>query len=518
MHGGRVRKIISICLLFCLMITMVTYGEKKSDNEWDIVLKKGVWDTESQTLIVSDSIYSSEWIQFPCEVTFECPDEYEYQILYRYEDGSSGYTAEWKTGQGHCSSYEEFPVDCCFQVRRKDAIVTDLDSITVTFYGDFSKNDLIEGDSDAKKKAEQGFQELEKRIDDSVTDYIEENGYKIDGQKKTYGEIEAYVKESSFADYNGKLRKEGTRVVNQYGDPIQLYGVNLYHIPTLFGRVHTYETLKTLKMYGFNLVRLPVYVAYRISAPDDPYDPNCTGYDTNSDEIKKDMDQLLEWCEELGIYAIVDFHNLGHQHIEDYWNEAREFFTYFSTKYANSDIVLYELLNEPYEQKAEELEAYLKEMSTLIRENAGNPVIMTGHGADGFEAMAKMILKDDLDIFATEHVYVANVSDTSWFSYYLSMEYPLFISEWGNSDWEATYGTYNNENTEAMLNLFLENKIPHAIFQFSPCRHSTSLLQYDTQKNDFYKYGGFTEEDMSDGGKIFFEYAFLSTYKKEYEQ
>lgn len=253
MHDGWVRKIISICVLCCLTLTMVTYGEKKTDNEWEIVLKKGIWDAESQTLIASDSIYSSEWIQFPCEVTFECPDGYEYQILYRYEDGSSGYTAEWKNGQGHCSSYVDFAADCCFQVRRRDNSVTDSDSIVLTFYGDFSTSDLIECDSDAKKKAEEGFQELEKRIDHSVKDYIEENGYQIDGQKKTYDEIKAYVEESSFAGYNGRLRKEGTKVVNQYGDPIQLYGVNLYHIPTLFGRVHTYETLKTLKLYGFNL-------------------------------------------------------------------------------------------------------------------------------------------------------------------------------------------------------------------------------------------------------------------------
>ena len=58
------------------------------------------------------------------------------------------------------------------------------------------------------------------------------------------------------------------------------------------------------------------------------------GYLSHVDETRARMDELIEWCVELGLYVIVDWHLLATDGLmSGHIDEAKAFFEYFASKY-----------------------------------------------------------------------------------------------------------------------------------------------------------------------------------------
>jgi endoglucanase len=351
-----------------------------------------------------------------------------------------------------------------------------------------------------------GISLLTQRIYNSVNKYTLTNGYNINGVTKTTQEIFDWFIDKDNCKTHGKLHKDGQYLKDSNGNIVELRGVCLMHIPTLVDKLHTYNVLKTLKYYGVNLVRLPALSNYIVSASIDKYDKSCYGYKNNKEEIKNGMDKIIEWCEELGLYVVLDYHFLERDgDLANYKADAVDFFTYFSNKYKDSPNVLYEIVNEPFGATVSTYLDFVSSVRNAIKSNVIDPIMIVGStGGSSLAGNVTLANAGITDVFYSVHNYTGNGQDETLYINLYNAGYPLFITEWGNSEYS---GTNNGKDEVAIktLDFFHQNKIPNIVFQLSAIEATCSLLKYNDEINYFYKYGGFNYEDLTANGKLFFD-------------
>jgi len=134
---------------------------------------------------------------------------------------------------------------------------------------------------------------------------------------------------------HGALQVKGLQLSDQHGNPVQLAGMSTMGLQW-FGNCYTRESIETLvNDWNINLFRVAVYIEEG-------------GYNKDPEGTREFVSNIVDWCGELGIYAIIDWHILlpGDPLAPEYAG-ADEFFRYFATKYAGKEHVLFELCNEP---------------------------------------------------------------------------------------------------------------------------------------------------------------------------
>jgi hypothetical protein len=94
------------------------------------------------------------------------------------------------------------------------------------------------------------------------------------------------------------------------------------------------EAWKTFQQYRLNAVRLACMF-------ERPYS-GAPGY--NIDEMIRDIDSMVEWASQEGIYVMIDGHA---SHARYYIDNYVEFFTKVATRYKDRTHVFFELINEP---------------------------------------------------------------------------------------------------------------------------------------------------------------------------
>jgi endoglucanase len=167
---------------------------------------------------------------------------------------------------------------------------------------------------------------------------------------------------------NGNLRVEGAKIVNQHGKEVQLRGVSTHGLQW-FGELYTREMLEHLKSeMNIDVFRIALYV-----------EPGSDGYIKNP-ELKQKVFELVDWCQELDIYAIIDWHILNEQTPQKYKAEALEFFAEASERYAEAENVIYEICNEPNSDAAweEDVRPYAEEVIVKIREHNPKALVIVG--------------------------------------------------------------------------------------------------------------------------------------------
>ena len=154
------------------------------------------------------------------------------------------------------------------------------------------------------------------------------------GAKAQQGATSAYPANSPVAKY-GALQVKGLQLSDKDGNPVQLAGMSSAGLQW-FGNCYTRESIENLvKDWNINVFRIANYVAEG-------------GYNNNPEGMRNFITQIIDWCGELGIYVIVDWHILlpGNPLAPEYAG-AEDFFRFIAAKYAGKEHVIYELCNEP---------------------------------------------------------------------------------------------------------------------------------------------------------------------------
>jgi Cellulase (glycosyl hydrolase family 5). len=161
----------------------------------------------------------------------------------------------------------------------------------------------------------------------------------------------------------GKLYVDGTSLYMEGFDQAFAFEGISYGWHNLWPRFYNGESLT-------NLLRQTGKVMYRAAIGSDDFalewNPGCDhGYLEDKELALKCFDALAESAIENGVFLIADWHS----HIT-HLDEAKEFFTYVATKYADCPNIIYELFNEPVCFSFEEDRSYA---------DLGNPEAMKSY-------------------------------------------------------------------------------------------------------------------------------------------
>lgn len=136
---------------------------------------------------------------------------------------------------------------------------------------------------------------------------------------------------------------EGNRFVNEKGETVIFKGLSISDPDKItkdgyWNKAH----FEVIKSWGANLVRIPVH----------PVAINQRGFKN----YLKLLDEAVDWCSELGMYVVIDWHSIGNLHMEVFQSDMYEtskretyyFWKTISRHYSDiPTVAFYEVFNEP---------------------------------------------------------------------------------------------------------------------------------------------------------------------------
>ena len=168
---------------------------------------------------------------------------------------------------------------------------------------------------------------------------------------------------------HGRLRVNGTQLVDQYGEAFQLRGVSTHGLQW-YSQYNNQASFQTLRDdWGANAIRLAMYT--------EGGNGYCQG---NASSMKQQVVNGVQAATNLGMYAIIDWHILSDGNPNSHKSEAISFFNEMSAKYKNNNNVIYEICNEPNggDVTWDLIKTYAVDIINTIRRNDPNAVIVVG--------------------------------------------------------------------------------------------------------------------------------------------
>ena len=257
---------------------------------------------------------------------------------------------------------------------------------------------------------------------------------------------------TGFVSLHGKPKLDSIQLVDAHGNPLQLIGVSTHNILT-FANCYTYNALEYLVTeWGITVFRITVYLE------------ESNGYLEKPSENDAAIAQLVDWCETLGIYVVIDYHvhEIGDpNHYLDYMGaptgHAITFWETQANAYKNKDHVIYEIANEPNNVDWDpELIAYLNSVIGAIRDIDSETIIIAGvphwsqalyyPGEDGGVTNTYNVMYA-FHFYAAAHDFLYDVVEQ------YSRTLPIFVSEWSPSHWDSVTEP-NLDVTDQFVELF----------------------------------------------------------------
>lgn len=296
---------------------------------------------------------------------------------------------------------------------------------------------------------------------------------------------------------HGALHVEGNLLRGEGGEMVVLRGASSHGI-SWYPRYLNGAAMETLAGYGANLQRLSMYTEGE------------SGYVNAPRENTNYLYMGIESARSADLYIIVDWHILRDHNPLIYADEAEAFFDEVSGRYKDAPDILYEICNEPNRDTSwEEICEYAERIIPVIRRNAPNAVILVGTPdfCTDFTGPLRKPLEYS-NIMYTMHRYVdaseEKPCDIDLIKKAVESGLPIFVSEWGielkkeGAALSAEREIYR-ENARPFLDYMDEQNISWAAWSICNKDEVHSMLRSDCEK-----YSGWTGEDMSAFGRLFF--------------
>lgn len=288
------------------------------------------------------------------------------------------------------------------------------------------------------------------------------------------------------AGINGKLKVIGTRLCNQYNQPIQLRGMSTHGLQWFYDDCYANSKVAAfdaLKNWGADILRISMYVQEG-------------GYETNPAGFTSKVKSLIDIATARGMYALVDFHQLDPGDPNYNTARAKTFFTEIATACKDYPNVIYDICNEPNGESVTwaVIKQYADQVIPVIRAIDDDAVVLCGtHGwstfgysnGQGLTASGgyKSVVNNPLtysNIMYTFHFYADSHRDD-----YLavldaaSSELPVFVTEFGFQNF-AGEGVNNRAMSERYISLMRTKKISWCNWNFSDDHRSGAVWKTGT--------------------------------------
>jgi len=296
------------------------------------------------------------------------------------------------------------------------------------------------------------------------------------------------IEKNNFYSYNGKLKVQGTGLVNQYNEPFKLTGIVLANNTNAEFK---YDLLKNLKeKWNVNIVK----VGFKVEGTEEQY---------------QKMINIIEDAIALDLYVDIIMWN-GLLDDKDVLECCVTKFSELSLRYKNYGNILYELANEP-SYSWSEIKTFANTVIPFITANAKDPIILCP--TQGHNSIRQPIgdrLSYDNTLYVA-HNYIGSSVDTRAISeaYYAGI--PVFISEWSNQN---DYMETRNKDTQMFIELMDKYNYSSTFFLMGVANREGSLCcikkgMYDNTLND---------ETLTDTGMFFKDYMTKNFKPVEYNE
>ena len=277
------------------------------------------------------------------------------------------------------------------------------------------------------------------------------------------------INRNSLVSYNGNLSIYKGNIVNEDKEMVKLKGVSSHNL-YWYKRIYTKDNLKEMRdTWGMNVFRIALYT-----------NPKEEGYIINKDQIN-DVERIIDYCIDLDIYVIVDWHILRDNNPNIYKKEAIEFFDEISKKYKDSPNVIYEICNEPNGDEVTwdmEIKPYAEDLIQVIRKNTKKSLIIVGL-ADWCKDInsAKENLLEDKNTIYSVHFYAGakNNKLKEEIASAIKDNMPIIVTECGATD-ESGNGKLFKKEFINWIEFLDSNKISWVVWQLSEKDETSSLV------------------------------------------
>ncbi len=266
-------------------------------------------------------------------------------------------------------------------------------------------------------------------------------------------------------DRYGQLRVEGSQLLDQAGQPVQLKGVSSMWLNwESNGYAESLEGVRWLRdTWNLTVIRAAMGI-----------DPS-GAYLDNPEKAKGQVRTIVDNAIELGIYAIIDWHDHeAHLHQA----EAQAFFAEMAAEYGQYPNVIYETFNEPLQVSWPEVVKPYHEavVGTIRAVDPDNLIILgTPNWSQYVDAAANDPVAGTNLLYAL-HFYSCSHGGSirSRAATALQAGIPLFVTEWGATDADGgTDGLVCLEQAQIWHDWMNANHIGWAAWKFDNCADST---------------------------------------------
>jgi endoglucanase len=265
---------------------------------------------------------------------------------------------------------------------------------------------------------------------------------------------------------NGQLKVIGTKLCNQYGNPIQLRGMSTHGIQWHgWGKSLNETSLNTLAYeWGADILRISLYVQ------EGGYETNPTGY---TNQVKT----LVNEATERGMYALVDWHQLTPGDPNFNLARAKTFFTEIANTFKGYNNIIYDVCNEPNGNNTTwpVIKTYADQIIPVIRAIDSDAVVLVGTHAWSSMGIsmgrsAQDIVSNQLsfpNVMYTFHFYAKDhrdqyLNELSWAADRL----PVFVSEFGSQEASGD-GPNDFVMTQRYIDMMRQKKISWTNWNYS---------------------------------------------------
>lgn len=291
-----------------------------------------------------------------------------------------------------------------------------------------------------------------------------------------------------------KLHVEGTAIVNEQGEKVQLRGISTHGIAWFPQYINQEFFTQMHDEWNADVVRLAMYTAEN------------SGYCTDGDKdyLKQLMKDGVAYAKEAGMYVIVDWHILADYDPNMNKEEAIAFFTEMAEAFAEESHVIYEICNEPnggVDWKT--IKSYAEEVIGVIRQKDEDAIILVG--TPNWSQMVDQAAADPItgyeNIMYTLHYYAGTHKESLRNTMVKAIEdgLPVFVSEYGICDASGN-GALDYDQADKWVETMNSYGVSYIAWNISNKNESSAMF-----KPDCNKMSGFNEEDLNPSGKWIIE-------------
>lgn len=300
--------------------------------------------------------------------------------------------------------------------------------------------------------------------------------------------------EEIMANGLSKLHVEGTSIVNEQEEKVQLRGISTHGIAWFPQFVNRDFFRQMHEEWNADVVRLAMYTAEN------------SGYCTDGDKeaTKQLVKDGIAYAEEAGMYVIVDWHILSDFNPHTNKEEAIKFFREMSEEFADKTHVIYEICNEPNGGVSwAEIKSYAEEVIGVIREKDEDAIILVGtpNWSQMVDQAAADPITDYDNIMYTLHYYAGTHKESLRNTMVKAIEdgLPIFVSEYGICDASGN-GALDYDQADKWVETMNSYGVSYVAWNISNKNESSSIFRAECNK-----ISGFNEEDLNPSGKWLIE-------------